>query len=168
MGYFHSATRKPSDLTGVEVRLDRMHELDGEAGKKRGLLIASISNVNCAQIQTTFTIPQHPRSSSSSAEHDPKTASPFDFDDIMDSFSIAVGTAGPADVSFRILSYLADIKKASSKIQDAITILSQKTESLLAINNSVEYFPHPRRNLGNFDAPMDHESDVDKVWKFWH
>lgn len=84
----------------------------------------------------------------------------------MDSFFIAVRTAGPADISFRILSYLADIKKASSKIQDVITILSQKTESLLAVNDSVEYFPHPRRDLGNFDAPLDHESDIDKVWNF--
>ncbi|KID68977.1 uncharacterized protein G6M90_00g054610 [Metarhizium brunneum] len=81
----------------------------------------------------------------------------------MDPFSIAVETAGLADVSFRLLLYLADINKASTEIQDAIAILSEEIKSFLAVNDSVEDFPHPRRDLGNFEAPLDHESDVDKV-----
>lgn len=83
----------------------------------------------------------------------------------MDPFSIAVGTVGLADVSVRILSYLAVIREASSKIQDEITILSQEINSLLAVNESVEDFSNTRRDLGSFDAPPDDDYHVDKVWK---
>lgn len=82
----------------------------------------------------------------------------------MDPFSIAIGTVGLADVAFRILSYLADIKDASSKIQDEITILSQEIKSLLAVNDSVEDFSHPGRDLSAFGASPDDESRVDTIW----
>ncbi|RAK79532.1 tetratricopeptide repeat domain-containing protein [Aspergillus fijiensis CBS 313.89] len=54
----------------------------------------------------------------------------------MDPFSILVGSAGLADVSFRIISYLATIRSASAKIQDELTILSQEISSLIAVNET--------------------------------
>lgn len=82
----------------------------------------------------------------------------------MDPLSIAVGTVGLADVSFRVLSYLGDIKGASSKIQDEITILGQEIKSLIAVNESVEDFSSSRHELRNFGATADDQSHVDQVW----
>lgn len=82
----------------------------------------------------------------------------------MDPLSIAVGTVGLADVSFRVLSYLGDIKGASSKIQDEITILGQEIKALIAVNESVEDFSSSRHELRNFGATADDPSHVDQVW----
>ncbi|XWX00934.1 hypothetical protein V2A60_008957 [Cordyceps javanica] len=83
----------------------------------------------------------------------------------MDPLSIIAGTVGIADVSVRIIAFLVDIKEASEKIQDEITILSQEVSSLLAVNESVEDFFHSRHDLGNFEEPFDDDSPAEKLWK---
>ncbi|KAK2748973.1 hypothetical protein FQN57_007256 [Myotisia sp. PD_48] len=81
----------------------------------------------------------------------------------MDPFSILAGTAGLADVAFRILKYLTDIKAASGKIQDEIIILRQEIKSLVAVVESVEDFPTP--DWSSSGATNDIDSRAHKVWE---
>lgn len=83
----------------------------------------------------------------------------------MDPLSIIAGTVGVADVCFRIITYLKDIKTASAKIQDEITILHQEVASLLAVNEAVEEFVHARSNPATFDEPPDTSSPDANLWK---
>ncbi|PMB73412.1 Kinesin light chain [Beauveria bassiana] len=83
----------------------------------------------------------------------------------MDPLSIIAGTVGVADVSIRIITFLVDIKEASDKIQDEITILSQEVSSLLAVNESIEDFFHSRHDLGSFDESLEEGSPAEKLWK---
>lgn len=83
----------------------------------------------------------------------------------MDPLSIIAGTVGVADVSIRIIAFLVDVKEASGKIQDEITILSQEASSLLAVNESVEDFFHSRHDLGSFDEPLEEGSPAEKLWR---
>ena len=79
----------------------------------------------------------------------------------MDPFSIVVGVAGLSDLSFRVLSYLNDIKKASVKIQDEITILSHEIQSLLDVNDSVDDFWRSRRHSTTPDNKLDDKDSGD-------
>ncbi|RAH80854.1 hypothetical protein BO86DRAFT_400523 [Aspergillus japonicus CBS 114.51] len=83
----------------------------------------------------------------------------------MDPFSILVGSAGLADVSFRIISYLATIRSASAKIQDELTILSQEISSLIAVNETVEDCCHSWHDPSSFDTSANDEAHVNDVWK---
>ena len=79
----------------------------------------------------------------------------------MDPFSIIVGATGLADLSFRLISYLNDIRKASVKIQDEITILSHEIQSLLDVNESVNDFWRSRRHLISLDTALSHTASED-------
>lgn len=79
----------------------------------------------------------------------------------MDPFSIIVGAAGLADLSYRLLAYLNDIRNASVKIQDEITILNHEIQSLLGVNESVDDCWHSRRHLIDPDTGLIHKSYED-------
>ncbi|OJK00241.1 hypothetical protein ASPACDRAFT_42825 [Aspergillus aculeatus ATCC 16872] len=83
----------------------------------------------------------------------------------MDPFSILVGSAGLADVSFRIISYLATIRSASAKIHDELTFLSQELSSLIAVNETVEDCWHSWHDPSSFDTSTNDEAHINDVWK---
>lgn len=54
--------------------------------------------------------------------------------EMTDPFSIIVGTAGLLDISYRVASYLIDIKVAAGNLDGEIATLSREIDSLIQVN----------------------------------
>ncbi|KAL4943875.1 hypothetical protein BDV06DRAFT_220835 [Aspergillus oleicola] len=83
----------------------------------------------------------------------------------MDPFSVLAGAVGVADVGFRLIKYLAEVKSASSKIQGEVDALETEIKSLLGVNQSVEEFYRARQDETNAGALSVNSGDLAKLWK---
>ncbi|KAL4971289.1 tetratricopeptide repeat domain-containing protein [Aspergillus desertorum] len=81
----------------------------------------------------------------------------------MDPFSILAGTAGLADVSWRLLKYLVNVKAASASIQEEIVTLEREIESLVTTNESVEELYHSRQEANDCHTTAD-KSKIENLW----
>lgn len=82
----------------------------------------------------------------------------------MDPFSITVGVVGLLDVTYRIGSYLKQIKSASTKIQDEIDTLTNEIEALNMVNDSVQGMWNIKCEATGFYISDETTSMVDSLW----
>ncbi|OOQ84544.1 tetratricopeptide repeat domain-containing protein [Penicillium brasilianum] len=82
----------------------------------------------------------------------------------MDPFSITVGVVGLLDVTYRIGSYLKQIKSASTKIQDEIDTLTNEIEALNIVNDSVQGMWNIKCEATGFYISDETTSMVDSLW----
>lgn len=82
----------------------------------------------------------------------------------MDPFSITVGVVGLADVTYRIVSFLKQIKSASTKIQDEIDTLTNEIEALTIANDSVQGMWNIKCEATGFYISDETTSMVDSLW----
>ncbi|KAL8860675.1 MAG: hypothetical protein Q9178_003028 [Gyalolechia marmorata] len=83
--------------------------------------------------------------------------------EMADPFSIAAGTAGILDISWRIGSYLGKVKSAASKIERDLAALSFEVNALVGVTESIQSLWNDNR-----EKPLDKLSpDVKRIGKLW-
>ena len=76
-----------------------------------------------------------------------------------DPFSIIVGTVGLADVCWRVVTYLKDVKGAAAKIEGHIADLLHELDALISVNESIKSI-FPKNSKSAYDP-----EHVQSLWR---